>query len=89
MESDHRCTSRIYFDNAVDNMTLTLLLSLEVTNIRACKTNKLRTIARTADCDLCSDGVVSLLHQGLWEPEFYGDLVYKLTKIVGSNNLSA
>ena len=28
-----------------------------------------------------------LLRQGLSEPEFYGDLVYKLKKIVGSNNL--
>ena len=31
----------------------------------------------------------SLLHQGLFEPEFFGDLVYKLKKIVGSNNFSA
>ena len=31
-------------------------------------------------------GLKSLLHQGLSEPEFYGDLVYKLKKIVGSNN---
>ena len=31
----------------------------------------------------------SLLRQGLSEPEFYGDLVYKLKKIVGSNNFSA
>ena len=31
----------------------------------------------------------SLLCQGLSEPEFYGDLVYKLKKIVGSNNFSA
>ena len=31
----------------------------------------------------------SLLHQGLLEPEFYGDLVYKLKKIVGSNIFSA
>ena len=29
------------------------------------------------------------LRQGLSEPEFYGDLVYKLKKIVGSNNFSA
>ena len=28
----------------------------------------------------------SLLRQGLLDPEFYGDLVYKLKKIVGSNN---
>ena len=31
----------------------------------------------------------SLLRQGLLEPDFYGDLVYKLKKIVGSNNFSA
>ena len=30
-----------------------------------------------------------LLRQGLSEPDFYGDLVYKLKKIFGSNNLSA
>ena len=29
------------------------------------------------------------LRQGLSEPDFYGDLVYKLKKIVGSNNFSA
>ena len=27
-------------------------------------------------------GLKSLLHQGLSEPEFYGNLVYKLKKIV-------
>ena len=32
-------------------------------------------------------GIKSFLHQGLLEPEFYGDLVYKLTKIIGSNNI--
>ena len=31
----------------------------------------------------------SLLRQGLSDPDFYGDLVYKLKKIVGSNNFSA
>ena len=31
----------------------------------------------------------SLLRQGLSEPEFYGDLVYKLKKIVSSNNFLA
>ena len=30
----------------------------------------------------------SLLHQRLSEPEFYGDLVYRLKKIVGCNNFS-
>ena len=30
----------------------------------------------------------SLLKQGLSEPEFYGDLVYKLKKIVGRNDFS-
>ena len=34
-------------------------------------------------------GLKSLLHQGLSEPDFYGDLVYKSKKIVGSNNFSA
>ena len=29
------------------------------------------------------------LRQGLSEPEFYGDLVYKLKTMVGSNNYSA
>ena len=31
----------------------------------------------------------SLLRQGLSKPEFYGDLVYKLKKIVGSYKFSA
>ena len=31
----------------------------------------------------------SKLRQGLSEPEFYGDLVYKLKKIVGSKIFSA
>ena len=31
-------------------------------------------------------GLTSLLRQGFSEPEFYGDLVYKLKKIVVSNN---
>ena len=34
-------------------------------------------------------GLKSLLRQGLLEPDFYGDLVYRLKKIVGSNNFSA
>ena len=34
-------------------------------------------------------GLKSLLRQGLKKPKFYGDLVYKLKKIVGSNNFSA
>ena len=34
-------------------------------------------------------GLKSILRQGVLEPEFYGDLVYKLKKIVGSDNFSA
>ena len=34
-------------------------------------------------------GLKSLLRQGLSEPEFYGELVFKLRKIVGFNNFSA
>ena len=33
-------------------------------------------------------GLKILLHQGLSEPEFYGDLVYKLKKIVGRADFS-
>ena len=33
-------------------------------------------------------GLKSLLHQGLSEPDFYGNLVYKLKKIVCSDNVS-
>ena len=34
-------------------------------------------------------GLKSLLRQGLSEPDFYGDLVYELKRIVGSYNFSA
>ena len=34
-------------------------------------------------------GLKSILRQGLSEPEFYGDLVYKLKTIVGSNIFSS
>ena len=34
-------------------------------------------------------GLKSILGEGLSEPEFYGDFVYKLKMIVGSNNFSA
>ena len=34
-------------------------------------------------------GLKSLLCQGLSEPDFYGDLVYKVKKIIGSDNFSA
>ena len=37
----------------------------------------------------CQVGLKSLLRQGLSEPDFYGDLVYKLKKIVCSDNFSA
>ena len=37
----------------------------------------------------CQVGLKFLLRQGLSEPDFYGDLVYKLEKSVGSNNFSA
>ena len=43
-------------------------------------------------CDLISKfqvGFKSFLRQGLSEPEFYGNWVYKLKKIVGSNIFSA
>ena len=33
-------------------------------------------------------GLKSLLHQGLTEPEFYGDFVYKFKKIMGRTDFS-
>ena len=33
-------------------------------------------------------GLKTLLLQGLSEPEFYGDLVYKFRKIIGKNDFS-
>ena len=33
-------------------------------------------------------GLKSLLHQGLSETEFYGDLLYKFIKIMGRNDFS-
>ena len=42
-------------------------------------------------CELVSKfnvGLKTLLHQGLSEPEFYGDLVYKFKKIVGRVDFS-
>ena len=33
-------------------------------------------------------GLKTLLLQGLSEPEFYGDLVYKFRKILGKNDFS-
>ena len=43
----------------------------------------------SAKCKTKFNGLKSLLRQGLLEPEFYGDLVYKLKNTVGSNNFSA
>ena len=62
---------------------------------RGCRYHKLRkTFSKfyRRYYDLISkfqSGLKSLLRQGLSEPDFYGDLVYKLKKIVGSNNFSA
>ena len=33
-------------------------------------------------------GLKSLLREGLSEPEFYGDLVYKFKKLIGRNDFS-
>ena len=33
-------------------------------------------------------GLKTLLSEGLSEPEFYGDLVYKFKKLIGINNFS-
>ena len=36
----------------------------------------------------CGVGLKTLLQQGVSEPEFYGDLVYRFGKIVGKSNFS-
>ena len=38
--------------------------------------------------DIYSIGLKTLLLQGLSDPEFYGDLVYKFRKIIGKNDFS-
>ena len=40
-------------------------------------------VIRQSACLLINRITESLLHQGLSEPEFYGDLVYKFKKIRG------
>ena len=37
---------------------------------------------------ICEKRIQTLLHQGLSEPEFYGDVVYKFKKIVGRVDFS-
>ena len=70
-------------------------LSLDLPNLSSYRYHKLRkTFSKfyRRYFDLISKfqvGLKSLLRQGLSEPDFYGDLVYKLKKIVGSNNFSA
>ena len=48
-------------------------------------------------CAICANGqwtaiirrfLKTLLSEGLSEPEFYGDLVYKFKKLIGSNDFS-
>ena len=41
-----------------------------------------------ADTVPCSVSLKTLLQQGISEPEFYGDLVYRFRKIVGKSNFS-
>ena len=54
-------------------------------------THSILLIEEQSDLDLrcLLKRLKSLLREGLLEPEFYRDLVYKLKKIVGSNNFSA
>ena len=42
----------------------------------------------TTDTVKYNIGLKTLLHQGISEPIFYGDLVYKLKRIVGKPNFS-
>ena len=63
-------------------------------------TNQFRVVNRTKqrnDTELCcaliklekySVSLKTLLQQGISEPEFYGDLVYRFRKIIGKSNFS-
>ena len=65
-------------------------LQVTRTSIKSCKSSKFDQI-RPWDAEspaLERYQIKSLLHQGLSEPEFYGDLVYKFKKIRGMNDFS-
>ena len=68
--------------------TATTGLSLDVTIALRCNHKLRKTFSKfyRRHYELVSKfsvGLKTLLHQGLSEPEFYGDLVYKFKKIVG------
>ena len=45
-------------------------------------------VMRQSACLVFNVGLKTLLSEGLSEPEFYGDLVYKFKKLIGSNDFS-
>ena len=47
-----------------------------------------RVSSHVVDFNARNKSLKTLLHQGLSEPEFYGDLVYKFKKIVGRVDFS-
>ena len=68
------------------------LESHPISSPRAFRSGELMTLTIICNADLVSKfhvGLKSLVRQILSETEFYGDLVYNLKKIVGSNNFSA
>ena len=73
-------------------LLLWILFVIYVSNVSYLKLRKTFSKFYHRYYDLVSKfhvGLKSFLRQGLLKPEFYGDLVYKLRKIVGSNNFSA
>ena len=82
-----RVSSHVADFNARNNLTAELLQ-------QGYRYHKLRTTFSKfyrRHCELVSKfnvGLKTLLHQGLSEPEFYGDLVYKFKKIVGRADFS-
>ena len=84
-----RASSHVADFNTRNKLLIQRLLKQEYRYHELCKT--FSKFYRRYD-DLISKfqiGLNFLLRQRLSEPEFYGDLVYKLKKIVGSNNFSA
>ena len=62
-------------------------MKLKVLILINCESSKY--IAKLFSLSINSKLDLNLSCQGLSEPNFYGDLVYNLKKIVGSNNFSA
>ena len=72
----------------VNELRLFILLYADDAIIFAKSPKVLQSLLHDLEVCWISVGLKSLLHQGLSEPEFYGDLVYKFKNIVGRADFS-